>query len=721
MSLFVYNGEDERQRGIVMKITRQQKKNLLFTVMFFMLNILNTFFLTNGVLNRYIAPFKHTVEGELNALAGNIAVLMAVFAVIAFLFSNHKRRMKALILVTVIFNVLFFLFSIFNMYYGTSFTVDQFSMFRNPSGGFVLGVIGVSLAELILYVRIILFLPSITLIVIYLRSEREVIEDTYHSRNIKKVLIAIMATTLLLFSSVTRFIDLYSKTLPIEAVKSTFALQNLGVYPFYAAQFLGADPKIDIEAYLGIENEEDLLTLFDSYNKNQTSYVNMLDGNTYTNRLSLDQTFDGLAIDPSLSLGPSLHGMFEGKNLVLIHMESFNYFLLELAETRSHLLFLETLLSESVVMTNYYTNVGMGVSSDAELSVLTGLNPLGHQTLYWEFEDNPYDLSSLPRYFKNDGYQTLAIHGDTSMFYNRENVYQDMIPFDDHYSLEDFVDDGYIISDGYRYDNENDLVHHSPWISDYHLADTIHDFGHGMTEPFFMFPIMMMPHTPYEYDPNGDRKGIYPMWEDDITSLTKRYIQYLDYYDDVMKRLFTKEDGSDATIDETVYVFYSDHGSGIKNGDLDVLYDRELSVLETRKDLQHTLAFIYAPGETMIEKNGYTIREGLIKGEQTLLRSHIDLFRTIVEAFNLPVGSNPYFGVNALSVEPTFAIENRLMDVVTDDLFFSMINPDEAMPEGTVDQALLDVIVRFKILSDFLLSSTESQQRLNRAYARRSD
>lgn len=278
----------------------QHKRNAVFSAAFFALNILNTYFLTNGVLNRYIAPFVHTFEGEMNAIAGNAAVLLSVFALTGFLFANQKKRMKALIVITLIFNVLFFLFSIFNMYYGTSFTTDQFSMFRNPSGGFVLGVIGVSLLELVVYWRIVVFLPSIVLIILYAKSEKDVIEDTWHPRNLKKALIAVFATILLLFTSVSRFIDLYTGTLPVESVRSTFALQNLGVYPFYAAQFLGIDPDIDMSSYLGIDDEDDLLEVFDPYNKNVPSYVNRFDGLTYGNSLSVADAFRGLEVDPSL-------------------------------------------------------------------------------------------------------------------------------------------------------------------------------------------------------------------------------------------------------------------------------------------------------------------------------------------------------------------------------------------------------------------------------------
>ena len=49
-----------------------------------------------------------------------------------------------------------------------------------------------------------------------------------------------------------------------------------------------------------------------------------------------------------------------------------------------------------------------------------------------------------------------------------------------------------------------------------------------------------------------------------MKNLTLKYLNYVDYYDDIMKRMFRNEDNEDQTLDNTVYVFYSDHGSGLK-------------------------------------------------------------------------------------------------------------------------------------------------------------
>lgn len=339
---------------------------------------------------------------------------------------------------------------------------------------------------------------------------------------------------------------------------------------------------------------------------------------------------------------------------------------------------------------------------------------MGDRTLYWEYNDEPYILDSLVSYFDDAGYYKEAIHGDKEKFYNRDLIYPELFGFDRFYSLEDFIEDGYDVEEGYLYDTAQGLVHHSPWISDYHLADFTASHGKTMIDTYgqvMLFPITMMPHTPYEFDPNGIRYDVYPEISRKISHVTLNYINYVDYIDDVLKRFFISETGVDQTLDNSVYVFYSDHGSGIKNGDLNLIMDREVSVIETRQILQKVPAWIYVPGETYVSYNDFEIRKGLLTGTQNMVRSQVDLYRTIIELFDLPIGSDPYFGVHGLSNEMTFALDNRLMDVVTDDYFYSMRNASKTYPINIdVDERVFNYILRFKQLSDIMISKGDMQQ-----------
>lgn len=690
-----------------------------YIALYFVLNILNTYFLTLQTLNRYIAPFEHTFLGTLNAIVGNFAFLLLIFSIGFIIFTTIKSRLKFLLFTTLFLNFMIFASTIFNMYYGTSFSMDSIVMFKNPADGFAFGVILEILLELITYYRIILFLPFIILFILFLMMKRQ--NMYYQKLRIYKSyqIIYLIGSLLMIFASSTSYFYQFKKTLPINAAQSTFAIQNFGVYPFHFMDLIGINPEVNPNDMLNINSSQELAQAYQMYNKNQASYINYFDGKTYSNRLDLNQAVSDLFVDTSISKGNDLHGILEGKNLVLVHIESMNYFLFQNEETNERLTFFNQLLDQSFVFHSFYNNVGMGVSSDAELAVLTGLYPSGYRTLYWEHDRINYELNSLVDYYNRLGYHTNAIHGDKQTFYNRDYVYPNLYGFDDFYSLEDFIEDGYQVKEGYTYDHLNNLTHISPWISDFHLADEVYQRGLTYQQnqtPFMMFPVMMMPHTPYDFDPNGERTGIYPAFEENMKNITLKYLNYVDYYDDIMKRMFIGEYGDDQTLDDTVYVFYSDHGSGLKNGDIDQLFGRELTTMESRNILQQTIAFIYVPGEETINYGDYSIRKGLLTGNQYLVRSQVDLYRTMIELFDLPIGNDAYFGVHGLSTEPTFALDNRLLDVVTDNYFFSLRNPKMTDPSFVnVTDDVIEYIKRFKLLSDLIISTGDMQKYVNEA------
>lgn len=705
-----------------MKHKNQWSVYFFFLSMFFLLNILNTYWLTVQELNRYIAPFRHTFLGELNAFLGNFSILF-LFMIIGFLVIKKLRgRMIYLLVLTFFLNFVIFWFGVFNLFFGTAFSIPASTIFRNPADGFAMGTFLNAILELITYYRILVFLPFIALLTIYLLADRIQLKEMYFKVTVQKYLSSIMLVSVTLFTAIFSYFEQYKITLPLNSVKSTYAIQNLGVYPYYLGELIGQPFDLDLVKFLDLDTDQKLAEAYQVYNKNQSEYQNFFNGETYGNRLTLSQAVHDLYLDDSLKNGDSLHGILKDKNLILIHLESLNTFLIESELTSERMVFLNALLEQSFYFSNFYNNVGMGVSSDGELSILTGLYPMGDRTLYWEYNDDHYDLDSLVEYFGDAGYYKEAIHGDKEKFYNRDLIYPEMYGFNRFYSLEDFIEDGYIVEEGYLYDQNEGLVHHSPWISDYHLADFTASHGANMIDTYgqvMLFPVTMMPHTPYEFDPNGLRYDVYPEISRKISHVTLNYINYVDYVDDILRRFFISETGVDQTLENSVYVFYSDHGSGIKNGDLNLIMDREISVIETRQMLQKVPAWIYVPGDEYVSYGDFQIREGLLTGTQDMVRSQVDIYRTIIELFDLPVGNDPYYGVHGLSTEMTFALDNRLMDVVTDAYFYSMRNPSKTYPlNADVDERVYNYILRFKQLSDIMVSKGNMQQTIKDAMVR---
>ncbi len=125
---------------------------------------------------------------------------------------------------------------------------------------------------------------------------------------------------------------------------------------------------------------------------------------------------------------------------------------------------------------------------------------------------------------------------------------------------------------------------------------------------------------------------------------------------------------------------------------------------------------MYVPG-TKLTNDG--IYEGLIKGEQNLVRGQIDTYRTILELFDLPRKQDFYMGVHLFSQEPSYVIDNKLLDVVVDEGLFSMRDIENKFPSTYhVSDALYKHIRTQKLLNDLLYKDPHLEERVNQYFNR---
>lgn len=668
------------ENGEIMNFTKQNKKPYyLFIILFFVLNIFNTYFLTAQILNRYISPLKRSVIGEINAFFGNFSILLFIYLIIVLIFKSDKNRFRAMLYATGILNLFIFAISFYTYFYSSIFTFKSLDIFRNPAESVSGGLFTLALSELFINFKILIFVPTLVLLIVfYIYKKRGNLDFISGGKTLKNKLILLLTFILVFFgASLTYYQQVQDKDyFNIKSLSATNAVQNYGVYPFYLTELLGINFESTTRASLGIENNEQLVDRYMKYNKNQEIYQNFIDGNYYSNQLLLRDSYIDVDDSLNLSLDDSLTGIFKNKNLIYVHLESINYFLLEIEDVRERFTFLNQLLEQSVVFENYYTSVGMGVSSDAEFSALTGLYPNGYSTVYWDYAKKDLEFDTLPKLFNNKGYKTMPIHADFKEFYNRDKAYPEFMGFSEGYlSLDYFAEKaGYDDPSDYLKDNikygrdylDNGLLIKTPWTSEFLVHELMYEKIEELDSKVMMYPVHISAHTPFLSNPYENQEYHFSNYNK-LSKITKRYLEYAKYYDDVIKSsLFNLKDNSSYIDSNNVYVFYSDHGSSLKNGDLSYLYDdREISILEERRLLQQTLAFIYAPSDQVLE-NG--LNKGLITGKQKLARSHHDLYRTIGDLFDLFDDSNPYFGTHGLSNEPSYVFDNRIQDIIIDDV-----------------------------------------------------
>lgn len=687
---------------------------------YFVFNLLNATVITHQSLNKYIAPFKHTLKGEMNAVVGNLFTLNVFGMILLLIVDNMYYFAIGLLIITGLMNVFLFAISIFDLFFGNAFTRESIDMAKNPAKGISKGLPKEIFKELIIYYRIILFIPFVVLLCLMIWFGRSTLVLLPIPFDQLPLLLMIAVSLLMIIICKMSFEKMYQNNLTIKAVKSTFAIQNLGIYPQYLFEFLKIKRRSD-------HREVDLskhIANYTFYNKNKHHYTNWIDHQVYSNDLKQKQVATSIHIDQTLLKDHhSLTGILKGKNLVLVQVESMSRFLLDIPLLKDEFPFLRALLKESVDFTQCYSSVGLGVSSDAELTTLTGLYPNGYQCFYWSNFDSHRSiykkhrqLNTLPKLFNDFGYDTEGIHGDYKQFYNREYAYPQLMGFKRFTSLTDFkhltLNNHSKRMSLYRYTYLPDHEHVSPWISDYQLADTIRKQIKKLSKPTFLFPITMMPHTPFEFYPEEQKEHSFSNYR--LKELTKKYIRFADYYDGFIKRFFLDEHDKMAIDSQTVYLFYGDHGCGIKNGDIAKLFERKLSYLEERRLLQQIVCFLYVPGTKNKVVNGYQLKEGLIKGKQTHVRGQMDIYRSLIELFGISVKHEAYFGTHLLSDEPTYVLDNKLQDVMMDELIFSMRNPQQVFPKhAKVNQQWFEHIRKFKILNDALIETDDLQKYLN--------
>lgn len=107
-------------------------------------------------------------------------------------------------------------------------------------------------------------------------------------------------------------------------------------------------------------------------------------------------------------------GLFKGKNLVLITVESFAKELID----EKYFPLVYRMANEGIVIEDYYHPFWGGSTTSGEAAILTGLIPTeGADTMQNTIgKDNGY---TLPSFFNRAGYSSIAYHSGTFDFYNR--------------------------------------------------------------------------------------------------------------------------------------------------------------------------------------------------------------------------------------------------------------------------------------------------------------
>ncbi|MCC3690992.1 polyglycerol-phosphate lipoteichoic acid synthase LtaS [Staphylococcus capitis] len=331
------------------------------------------------------------------------------------------------------------------------------------------------------------------------------------------------------------------------------------------------------------------------------------------------------------------YGVAKKKNIIKIHLESFQTFLINKKVNGKEVTpFLNKLSSGKQDFTyfpNFFHQTGQGKTSDAEFTMDNSLYGLPQGSAYSLKGDNTYQ--SLPAILdQKEGYTSNVMHGDYKTFWNRDQVYK-------HFGIDKFYDATY-------FDMSDDNIVNLG-LKDKPFFKASADYQSKMKKPFYSHMITLTNHYPFTLD-EKDASIDKPNTGD---TTVDGYIQTAHYLDQALEEYITdlKKKG---LYDNSVIMIYSDH-YGISenhNNAMEKLLGEKITPAKFT-DLNRTGFWLKIPG-----KSGGVNKE---------YAGQMDVMPTILHLVGIDSKNYLMFGTDMFSKQHNDVVPFRNGDFITKD------------------------------------------------------
>ncbi|MBE6155620.1 MAG: LTA synthase family protein [Firmicutes bacterium] len=339
-------------------------------------------------------------------------------------------------------------------------------------------------------------------------------------------------------------------------------------------------------------------------------------------------------------------GILEGKNIVFVHMESMQSFLMDLVFNGVELTpNLNKLAKEGMFFSNFYPQVSTGTSSDTEFTLLSSLMPAASGPVFTSYYDRNYN--TIPKYLTEMGYYTYSMHGNLSSMWNRNKAhpslgYQGMY-FEEtfEYGEEDVINLG--INDKLFYKQAVPVLEQIERSYPNYMGTIITLSNHS---PFTFIEQYGEFDFSVTYQELNQETGIVETKISNYLEGTAvgNYMNSVHYADEALGDFIQYIKSSDY-FDNTIFVFYGDHDAKLTRKELNYLfnYDYRTGKLYDEEDEHYVTYDSFAHDLnkktpliiwTKNDKLKYTFR-----GEIDYYMGMIDVAPTILNMFGL---SNDY-------------------------------------------------------------------------------
>ncbi|WP_068782805.1 LTA synthase family protein [Paenibacillus phocaensis] len=237
---------------------------------------------------------------------------------------------------------------------------------------------------------------------------------------------------------------------------------------------------------------------------------------------------------------PKYFGAAKGKNLIIIQLESFQNFLINLKVDGQEVTpNMNKLVKENTYFKHFYQMVGQGNTSDAEFVVNTSFYIPYNEAATQNYPNK--DLPSLPKLMRDQGYDTATFHTNVVDFWNRGELYN-AIGFNRYYDQKWFGTEDTVFfgpSDEVLYKKTGDEL------------DRMQQTG----QPFYTQVISMTAHHPFTTPHEKDKIQLPERYQDNMVGDYLRAQSYADY----ALGQFIQNLKQRGIWDNSVVVIYGDH------------------------------------------------------------------------------------------------------------------------------------------------------------------
>ncbi|TXL63724.1 LTA synthase family protein [Cerasibacillus terrae] len=339
---------------------------------------------------------------------------------------------------------------------------------------------------------------------------------------------------------------------------------------------------------------------------------------------------------------PALFGAAKEKNIIKIHLESFQSFLIDYELHGEEVTpFLNSLVHDQkkgfTYFDNFFHQTEQGKTADAEFILDNSLYGLPQGAAFVTKGNNTYQ--ALPAILNQRmNYTSAVLHGDYKSFWNRDEIYK-------QFGIDHYFDASY-------YDmSEENVINYG--LKDKPFFEESIPMLESLDEPFYAHLMTLTHHHPYLID--EEDATIEPAETGDGS--VDRYFQTARYLDESLKEFIDDLKEAGLYEDSLIYIYGDHYGiSENHNRAMEEILDKEITPLVSA-NLQRVPFLIKIPG---VESQGINHR----------YTSQMDVMPTLLHLMGIRADDYILFGTDMFSEDHKQFVPFRRGDFVTPDFSY---------------------------------------------------